>query len=87
MHLPINIFQHRVHFSPVAFLTKIWISLFSLLFFIFFTFDVIKYSASSDHEFAWKFPREDLKLGTQLIVNEGQQAIFVKGGQALDVAR
>ena len=47
--------------------------------------DVIKYSASSDHEFAWKFPREDLKLGTQLIVNEGQQAIFVKGGQALDV--
>ena len=41
--------------------------------------DVIKYSASSDHEFAWKFPNEELKLGTQLIVNEGQQAIFVKG--------
>ena len=47
--------------------------------------DVIKYSASSDHEFAWKFPNEELKLGTQLIVNEGQQAVFVKGGQALDV--
>jgi membrane protease subunit (stomatin/prohibitin family) len=47
--------------------------------------DVVKYSADSDHEFAWKFPSEDLKLGTQLIVNEGQQAIFVKGGQALDV--
>ena len=31
------------------------------------------------------FPNEELKLGTQLIVNEGQQAIFVKGGQALDV--
>jgi membrane protease subunit (stomatin/prohibitin family) len=47
--------------------------------------DVIKYNAPNDTVFAWKFPNEDLKLGSQLIVGEGQSAVFVKGGQALDV--
>ena len=47
--------------------------------------DVLKYDAGSDEEFAWKYPGNDRILGSQLIVNEGQQAIFVKGGQALDV--
>ena len=30
-------------------------------------------------------PADDLALGAQLIVNEGQEAIFYKGGQALDL--
>jgi len=46
--------------------------------------DVVKYEPSSDEYFAWKYPSENLKIGSQLIVNEGQQAIFVKGGEALD---
>lgn len=45
--------------------------------------DVVKYNASSN-EFVWKFPSEDLRLGSQLIVNTAQKAIFVKGGQILD---
>jgi membrane protease subunit (stomatin/prohibitin family) len=47
--------------------------------------EVIKYNASSDDEFVWKFPSEDLKLGAQLIVNEGQEALFAKGGIVLDI--
>jgi membrane protease subunit (stomatin/prohibitin family) len=47
--------------------------------------DVVKYEAFDDSLFVWKFPSEELKIGAQLIVNEGQVAVFVKGGQALDV--
>lgn len=47
--------------------------------------DRIKFDAASDEVFAWKFPSEDLTLGAQLIVNQAQEAVFVKGGQALDV--
>lgn len=47
--------------------------------------DVVKYEAPDDSVFVWKFPSDDLKIGSQLIVNEGQTAVFVKGGQALDV--
>ncbi len=47
--------------------------------------DVVKYEAADDSIFVWKFPSEELKIGSQLIVNEGQNAVFVKGGQALDV--
>jgi membrane protease subunit (stomatin/prohibitin family) len=47
--------------------------------------DRIKHDAPSDDLFVWKFPSEDLKLGSQLIVNQSQNAVFVKGGQALDV--
>ncbi|MDB4606442.1 SPFH domain-containing protein [Crocinitomicaceae bacterium] len=45
--------------------------------------DVIKYE-SNTHEFVWKHPVKDLKLGTQLIVNTAQKAFFIKGGQIFD---
>ena len=45
--------------------------------------DVIKYESNSD-EFVWKHPVEDLKLGTQLIVNTSQKAFFIKGGKIFD---
>jgi len=32
-----------------------------------------------------KYPSEDLKMGTQVIVKPGQQTIFVKGGKVCDV--
>lgn len=47
--------------------------------------DVIKCETSSDKFFAWKYDAEDITFGAQLIVGEGQVAIFVKGGEALDV--
>jgi membrane protease subunit (stomatin/prohibitin family) len=47
--------------------------------------DVVKYTPHDDTEIVSKFHSEDLRLGTQLIVNEGQEAIFIKGGVALDV--
>lgn len=47
--------------------------------------DVIKCETLSDTDFAWKYPNEEIKVASQLIVGEGQQAIFVKGGEALDV--
>ncbi|MDR1656282.1 MAG: SPFH domain-containing protein [Deltaproteobacteria bacterium] len=46
--------------------------------------DVVKYSGPAS-VFAWKFPHEELGTWTQLIVNESQEAVFFKGGQALDV--
>ncbi len=45
--------------------------------------DIVKYQAQED-EFIWKFPSEDLRIGTQVIVNPLQHAIFVKGGEILD---
>lgn len=47
--------------------------------------DRVKYDSPSDDWFVWKHPSEELKLGTQLIVNQSQEALFVKGGQALDL--
>jgi len=47
-------------------------------------FEVIKYNGNPD-VFAWKFPGEELSTWSQLIVNESQEAILFKGGQALDV--
>ena len=47
--------------------------------------DVLKHDQPSDEEFVWKFPSEDLKIGTQVIVNESQEAVFVKGGEVLDI--
>ena len=46
--------------------------------------DVLKYNGGPD-VFAWKYPSEELGTWTQLIVNESQEAVFFKGGQALDV--
>jgi membrane protease subunit (stomatin/prohibitin family) len=45
--------------------------------------DVVK-SVSNDNEFIIKFPSEDLKLGTQVVVNTSQTAFFVKGGMIFD---
>ena len=45
--------------------------------------DVVKWE-SNPHEIAHKFPSENLRLGTQLVVHAGQTAFFVKGGQVLD---
>ena len=41
--------------------------------------DVLKYEAPDDSVFVWKHPSNQVKVGSQLIVGEGQQAIFVKG--------
>jgi membrane protease subunit (stomatin/prohibitin family) len=45
--------------------------------------DVVKYQAQED-EFVWKFPSQDLRIGTQVIVNPSQHAIFIRGGEILD---
>ena len=46
--------------------------------------DVIKNESELETLFVWKHPNTDISLGAQLIVGEGQAAIFVKGGEALD---
>jgi len=45
--------------------------------------DVVKYEGG-DQEFVWKFPSENLRFGTQLVVKTAQTAFFVRGGQVLD---
>jgi membrane protease subunit (stomatin/prohibitin family) len=47
--------------------------------------DRIKFDAPSDDVLVWKFPKEDLKLGSQLIVNQSQEALFLKGGAVFDL--
>lgn len=47
--------------------------------------DVVRFTPTDDSVFVWKHPSSELALGSQLVVNEGQEAVFVKGGQALDV--
>lgn len=46
--------------------------------------EVIKYNGGPD-VFAWKYPSDELGTWTQLIVNESQEALLYKGGQALDL--
>ena len=46
--------------------------------------DVIKYDGNPD-VFAWKYPNSELGTWTQLIVNESQEAVLVKGGQVCDI--
>ncbi len=46
--------------------------------------DVVKNETQSDDIFVWKYPEASISLGAQLIVGEGQAAVFVKGGEALD---
>ena len=45
---------------------------------------VIKYEGDNS-TFIWKHPKEDFKVGTQLIVHESQEAVFFMDGQALDL--
>ena len=37
-----------------------------------------------DNELCLKYPTEDLKMGSQLVVYPSQIAFFVKGGQVFD---
>lgn len=46
--------------------------------------DRVKYDGPSDI-FAWRWPHDGLVWGTQVIVNQAQQAVFYKDGKALDV--
>lgn len=48
-------------------------------------FDVIKWNVSEDTELLWKFPSEEIPLGSQLIVSSTQQCIFRKGGKTVAV--
>jgi membrane protease subunit (stomatin/prohibitin family) len=45
--------------------------------------NIVKFDGN-DEEFVWKFPSDNLRLGTQLVVKPGQVAFFVKGGKILD---
>lgn len=45
--------------------------------------DVVKCEVN-DAELVYKFPSEDLRIGTQLVVYAGQTAFFVKGGKVMD---
>jgi len=47
--------------------------------------DRVKYDALDDSLFVWKYPSEALKIGSQVIVNQSQKVVFVKGGEVLDV--
>nr|WP_106782086.1 SPFH domain-containing protein [Lysinibacillus timonensis] len=48
--------------------------------------DRVKFDGLKSRDWlVYKFPNEKLVMGSQLIVNEGQAAIFVKGGQIFDI--
>jgi len=47
--------------------------------------DVIKFNGIANRDWlVYRYPGESFVFGTQLIVGEGQVAVFVKGGRALD---
>lgn len=47
--------------------------------------DVIKFNGIQNRDWLiYRYPGDNFSTGTQLIVNEGQVAVFVKGGRALD---
>jgi len=46
--------------------------------------NVVQYNGRPD-VFAWRFPSDQLSTWTQVIVNESQEAILLKGGQVADV--
>ena len=49
-------------------------------------FDRIKFDGLRSRDWViYKYPVEDIRLGSPLVVSEGQVAIFVKGGQICDV--
>ncbi len=48
--------------------------------------EVVKYNGGPN-VFAWKYPSEELGTWTQVIVNESQEAVLFKGGNALDVLK
>lgn len=46
--------------------------------------DRVKYDGPSD-TLVWRYPPDDLTWGTQVIVNQAQEALFFKGGKVLDL--
>lgn len=47
--------------------------------------DVVKFNGILNRDWlVYRYPRDNFVFGTQLIVGEGQIAVFVKGGKALD---
>jgi membrane protease subunit (stomatin/prohibitin family) len=46
--------------------------------------DIVKYDGPA-RVFAWKYPEEALATWSRVVVNESQEAVLFKGGQALDV--
>nr|DAN64740.1 MAG TPA: hypothetical protein [Caudoviricetes sp.] len=42
--------------------------------------DVIKFNGEPD-DLVWKFPYNNISTASQLIVNQSQEAIFLKGGE------
>ena len=46
--------------------------------------DRVKYDGPND-VFVWRWPHDSLVWGTQVIVNQAQEALFFKNGQALDL--
>ena len=49
--------------------------------------DIIKYDGNDNNKqwLIYKYPSDEFVLGSQLIVNQGQEALFFRGGQALDL--
>lgn len=45
--------------------------------------DVVQYNGESD-DILWRFPYDNLSTKTQLVVQEGQEALFLVGGQFAD---
>jgi membrane protease subunit (stomatin/prohibitin family) len=46
--------------------------------------DRLKYDGPAD-VLVWRYPSDNLSWGTQVIVNQAQEALFFKGGKALDI--
>ncbi|HOW84105.1 MAG TPA: SPFH domain-containing protein [Spirochaetota bacterium] len=47
--------------------------------------DRIKYEPKSGSQIAWKFPGDNIRLGSQLIVNQSQEALLYRDGQVTRV--
>lgn len=47
--------------------------------------DRIVCNTQTSEELVWKWPSDHIRLGSQLVVNSSQEALFVKGGRALDL--
>lgn len=45
--------------------------------------DVVEWSPQDNREFAYRFPKDNLSTGTQLIVRESQEAVFFSKGQII----
>lgn len=46
--------------------------------------EVLKWNTSNDEDLVWKFPSEEIPLGSQLIVSSTQQCIFRRNGKNVD---